>query len=142
MSKLEELKAAQKKMGQSWAPPPREAVKIEPIGATGSDVSSSSAPESVVSTQQPNHVPVPPAVAPPIDNRTPTTRVDPRTLPVDTTVRVMPFGSHLYPDRHKQLLYEAFMLDIKPWEVLEAALAEYFARRYGNSPPTRQDHRS
>jgi hypothetical protein len=42
----------------------------------------------------------------------------------------MPFGSHLYPDRHKQLLYEAFMLDTKPWEVLEAALAEYFERRY------------
>jgi hypothetical protein len=46
----------------------------------------------------------------------------------------MPFGSHLYPDRHQQLLYEAFMLGIKPWEVLEAALAEYFERRYGDTP--------
>jgi hypothetical protein len=132
MSKLEELKAAQKKTGQSWAPPPREAVKIEPIGATGSDVPSSPAPEPVISTQQPNQAPVPPTAAPPTDDRTPATRVDPRTLRVDTTVRVMPFGSHLYPDRHKQLLYEAFMLDVKPWEVLEAALAEYFERRYEN----------
>jgi hypothetical protein len=113
MSKLEELKAAQKKTGQSWAPPPREAVKIEPIGATGSDIPSS-----------------PPTAVPPLGNRTPTTRVDPRTLPVDTTARVMPFGSHLYPDRHKQLLYEAFMLGVKPWEIIETALAEYFEQRY------------
>lgn len=134
MSKLEELKAAQKKTGQSWAPPPREAVKIEPIVATGSDMPSSPpAPEPGAGTQQPNQVPVLPAAAPPRDDRTPTTRVDPRTLPVDTTVRVMPFGSHLYPDRHKQVLYEAFMLDVKPWEVLDAALAAYFERRYGDS---------
>jgi len=130
MSKLEELKAVQKKTGQSWAPPPREAVKIEPIEATGPDVPSLPAPQPVVSTPQPNQVPVPPATSSPTDDRTPATRVDPRTLPVDTTARLMPFGSHLYPDRHKQLLYEAFMLDTKPWEVLEAALAEYFERRY------------
>lgn len=91
----------------------------------------------VAATQQ--LAPAPPAAASPIDDRTPATRVDPRTLPVDTTVRVMPFGSHLYPDRHKQLLYEAFMLDIKPWEVLEAALAEYFERRYGDVINAGQD---
>jgi hypothetical protein len=141
MSKLEELKAAQKKTGQSWTPPPREAVKIEPIGATGSDVPSSSAPEPVVSTQQPNQVTAPPAAAPPIDDRPPATRVDPRTRPVDTTARIMPFGSHLYPDRHKQVLYEAFMLDIKPWEVIEVALAEYFERRYGDPAQANMNNR-
>jgi hypothetical protein len=89
----------------------------------------------VAATQQPKPAPVPPATASPPDDHTPAVRADPRALPVDTTVRVIPFGSHLYPDRHKQLLYEAFMLDIKPWEVLEAALAEYFERRYGGPPP-------
>jgi hypothetical protein len=108
-------------------------VGIDPIGATGPDTPGSPlTPEPVVSTQQPSQVPGPPTAASPTDDRTPTTRVDPRTLPVDTTVRVMPFGSHLYPDRHEQVLYEAFMLDIKPWEVIETALAEYFERRYGN----------
>jgi hypothetical protein len=33
------------------------------------------------------------------------------------------------------VLYEAFMLDIKPGEVIKVALAEYFERRYGNPPP-------
>lgn len=69
--------------------------------------------------------------APAPEEHAPALPVDPRTLPVDTDARVIPVGSHLYPDRHKQVRYEAFMLGIKPWEVLEAALAEYFERRYG-----------
>lgn len=90
-----------------------------------------------VAAPQPEPMLAPPSTAtPPVQDIVPATRVDPRTLPVDMTVRVMPFGSHLYPDRHKQVLYEAFMLDIKPWEVIETALAEYFERRYGGSSQT------
>jgi hypothetical protein len=137
MSKLDEVKAAQRKTGQSWTPPPREAVKIEPIGVGGLDMPSSPpAPEPVLTTQQSQPVSAPAAAAPPSYDFTPTTLVDPRKRPIDTTARVMPFGSHLYPDRHKQVLYEAFMLDVKPWEVFEIALAEYFERRYGNSSST------
>jgi hypothetical protein len=77
----------------------------------------------------------PVAVQPARDLTPATTPVDPRTLPVDTSARVMPFGCHIYPDRHHQLRYEAFMLGLKPWEVLEVALAEYFEHRYGGSQP-------
>ncbi len=140
MSKLDDLKAAQKKTGQSWTPLPRETVKIEPIGVGDSDMPSSPpAPEPVHTTQQSQPVSAPAAAAPPSHDFTPTTRVDPRTLPVDTTARIMPYGSHLYPGRHEQVLYEAFMLDVKPWEVFEIALAEYFERRYGNSSPTNRE---
>jgi hypothetical protein len=132
MSKLDELKAVQKKTGQSWAPPPREIVKIEPIGGVGSDMPSSPpAPEPTVIKPQPQ-----PKHAPPVSDHPTAPPVDPRPLPVDTTERIMPYGSHIYPDRYNQLRYEAFTLAIKPWEVIEIALAEYFERRYRNSSPT------
>lgn len=93
-------------------------------------------PTPPVSAQQAHRAPgAQPAAVPPIHDVTPATPVDPRTLPVDTSARLLQFGSHIYPDRHKQVLYEAFMSDVKPWEVLETALAEYFQRRYGDPPP-------
>ena len=88
----------------------------------------------VAATEQPKSAAALLAAAPSPGDHTPDVRVDPRTLPVDTAARVIPVGFHLYPDRHKQVIYEAFMLDIKPWEVMEAALAEYFERRYGGPP--------
>jgi hypothetical protein len=131
MSKLDELKAVQKKTGQSWTPPPREAVKIEPIEA-GSLDRASPAPEQPAAMPQPKSAPTPPANAS-VRNLASVTPVDPRTLPIDTTARLMPVGTHIYPDRHNQVRHEAFALGIKPWEVFEAALAEYFERRYGGS---------
>lgn len=61
----------------------------------------------------------------------PTVNDDPRSTPVDTSQRTIPLGTHIYPDRQKQLRYEAFMLDVKVWEVVETALDDYFKRRYG-----------
>ncbi len=58
---------------------------------------------------------------------------DPRTLKVRKGETPIKMGWHMYPTRHRQVVYEAFMLDMKPWEVNEIALAEYFDRRYGNS---------
>src|SRR5262245_45356786 len=57
--------------------------------------------------------------------------VDPRTLKVRKGETPIKMGWHMYPTRHRQVVYEAFMLGIKPWEVNETALAEYFERRYG-----------
>jgi len=67
---------------------------------------------------------------PPTANNQP---ADPRSQkigPGETPIKV---GWHMYPTRHKQVLYEAFMLDMHPWEVNERILAEYFERRYGES---------
>jgi hypothetical protein len=139
MSKLDELKAVQKKTGQSWTPPPREVVKIEPIGMVGSDMPSSPpAPEPAVIKPQSKPTLAPPAAAPPVSDHPTAPPVDPRPLPVDTTERIMPYGSHIYPDRYNQVRYEAFTLAIKPWEVIEIALAEYFERRYGGSSQANQ----
>jgi hypothetical protein len=55
---------------------------------------------------------------------------DPRTLKVRKGETPIKMGWHMYPTRHRQVVYEAFMLDMKPWEVNEIALAEYFERRY------------
>jgi hypothetical protein len=56
---------------------------------------------------------------------------DPRTLKVRKGETPIKMGWHMYPTRHRQVVYEAFMLEMKPWEVNETALAEYFERRYG-----------
>ena len=56
---------------------------------------------------------------------------DPRTQKVRKGETPIKMGWHMYPTRHRQVVYEAFMLGIKPWEVNETALAEYFERRYG-----------
>jgi hypothetical protein len=56
---------------------------------------------------------------------------DIRALPIDTTAKPYGVGSHMYPGRHEQLRLEAFQLGMKPWEIVETALAEYFERRYG-----------
>ncbi|MGW1809255.1 hypothetical protein [Streptomyces sp. NPDC002078] len=57
--------------------------------------------------------------------------VDPRTQPVPKGDQLMKAGWHVYQTRHRQVMYEAFMLDIKPWEVIERALDEYFKRHHG-----------
>ncbi len=57
---------------------------------------------------------------------------DPRSLKVKGEVP-MKVGWHMYPTRHRQVVYEAFVLDMKPWEVNEIALREYFERRYGSN---------
>jgi hypothetical protein len=88
----------------------------------------------VAATEPPKSAAALPATAPSSGDSTPAVLVDPRALPVDTSVRIISVGFHLHPDRHKQVLYEAFMLGIKPWEVIESALAEYFERRYGGPP--------
>ncbi|SRR6266487_801797 len=56
---------------------------------------------------------------------------DPRVLKVKRGETPIKMGWHMYPTRHRQVVYEAFMLGVKPWEVNETALAEYFERRYG-----------
>jgi hypothetical protein len=61
---------------------------------------------------------------------------DPRTLKVEKGEPPIKMGWHMYPTRHRQVVYEAFMLGVKPWEVNETALAEYFERRYGKSSKT------
>lgn len=40
------------------------------------------------------------------------------------------YGFFMYPSRHEQLKEIAFMLNCKPWEVLETAMAEYIEKRY------------
>jgi len=57
--------------------------------------------------------------------------IDPRVLKVRKGETPKKMGWHMYPTRHRQVVYEAFMLGVKPWEVNETALAEYFERRYG-----------
>src|SRR6266516_523419 len=59
----------------------------------------------------------------------PPTPADPRTLKVGKGETPIKMGWHMYPTRHRQVVYEAFMLGVKPWEVNETALAEYFERR-------------
>lgn len=63
----------------------------------------------------------------------PTPAIDPRTQPVPPGEAPIKVGWHMYPTRHRQVLYEAFMRDMNPWEINEIALAEYFARRYGDA---------
>jgi hypothetical protein len=65
-----------------------------------------------------------PAVKPPAKRPTKQPKAQ-TTAPTETPVKM---GWHMYPSRHKQVLYEALRLDMKPWEINELALAEYFER--------------
>jgi hypothetical protein len=56
---------------------------------------------------------------------------DPRALPIPKGEVPQKMSWHMYPSRHRQVLYEAFMTGDKPWEINERALAEYFERHHG-----------
>jgi hypothetical protein len=91
--------------------------------------------EGKVPLAQPETIPEPKLTAPRETSEAasspPAAPVDPRTLKVRKGETPIKMGWHMYPTRHRQVVYEAFMLGIKPWEVNETALAEYFERRYG-----------
>ena len=125
-SKFKQLSAEQRKT------PPRVGIpQVDPgEGKVALDQPIQAPPSPAPEPEQPPKA----SAEPEATLSSPPAAVDPRTLKVRRGETPIKMGWHMYPTRHRQVVYEAFMLDMKPWEVNEIALAEYFERRYGKPP--------
>jgi hypothetical protein len=123
-SKFKQLSAEQRKT------PPRVGIPQVDPGETGKVVLDQSVQAPATPAPGPEQPPKAPAETEVAPSSLPAA-VDPRMLKVKRGETPIKMGWHMYPTRHRQVVYEAFMLGVKPWEVNETALAEYFERRYG-----------